>query len=190
MAKHTFKREPKVAYIHPDAVTSGGQKQDHSRPRKRSNGTAKGTIHDDHGITEDESLPSLPVLNEKQYKRLAGNVPFISAAALRAYIEEHAAPLAKVMAIANGERIPLHNHNDPGTPLDHTPSWDEQKEAIYKLLPKVAPDLKLVEAVNSKGETGQDEIIDKLIDSITQLAYAKQGEDAIPVTISNGDGKD
>lgn len=104
-------------------------------------------------------------------------VPLVTASALRAYIERQARPLEKVIRIANGQEVNGHN-----------PSWDDQKAAIYKLVDKVAPDLRAVEVTHEIGDTDEsstDRTVTKLVEALANLAYAKRAEGAIPLTIGD-----
>jgi hypothetical protein len=108
-------------------------------------------------------------------------VPLVTASALRAYIERQARPLEKVIRIANGQEVNGHN-----------PSWDDQKAAIYKLVDKVAPDLRAVEVthdVQDGADTGTEQTVNKLVDALTRLALAKRSEEAAVLTIENDGGQ-
>lgn len=107
-------------------------------------------------------------------------VPLVTASALRAYIERQARPLEKVIRIANGQEVNGHN-----------PSWDDQKAAIYKLVDKVAPDLRAVEVTHEAGtdESTTNQTVGKLVDALTKLAFAKRAEAAVPITIEDDGGK-
>jgi hypothetical protein len=104
-------------------------------------------------------------------------VPLVTASALRAYIERQARPLEKVIRIANGQEVNGHN-----------PSWDDQKAAIYKLVDKVAPDLRAVEVTHEVGDTDEstaDRTVTKLVEALANLAYAKRAEGAVPLTLGD-----
>ena len=104
---------------------------------------------------------------------------------LREFIERQASPLAKVIAFANGESIT----NRDGTIL--VPNQDAQITAIYKLLPKVAPDLKVVEAAPDdpdSDETQSSEIIGKLIDALSGMAERKRDEEDTSVVLEHDGG--
>ncbi len=125
----------------------------------------------------------LEVLDERTFNQRIANIPFVSALALRAYIEEKAQPLAKTIALANGEKV-----------NGVQPSWDDQKQAIRDLLPKVAPDLKQVEVTyrGSPDEDGADTgetIANRVVERLTQLAYGKRAQEAVTVTSSYDRGK-
>lgn len=129
-----------------------------------------------------DAAKSLELLDERTFNQRIANIPFVSSLALRAYIEEKAAPLAKTIAMANGERV---NGNQP--------SWDDQKQAIRDLLPKVVPDLKQVEVTyggdDGKGEGSSEIIAQKVVERLTQLAYGKRASEALPVAVSHDEGE-
>ena len=108
-------------------------------------------------------------------------VPLVTASALRAYIERSARPLEKLIRIANGQQV-----------NNHQPSWDDQRQAIYKLVDKVAPDLRAVEVthdVDPDSESGTQRTVHKLVDALTQLAFAKRADEALPATLENDGGQ-
>lgn len=127
----------------------------------------------------DPNLPVLEVLPERDWCRKVAHVPFISTVALRAFIEAEASPLRKVIAMANGHEV-----------NGIKPSWDDQKYAIYALLPKVAPDLKSVEVVHSDGDGNAGaQLVDKLVDTLAKLALAKRAGGTQPITIEHDAGQ-
>lgn len=103
-------------------------------------------------------------------------VPLVTASALRAYVERMARPLEKIIRIANGQEV-----------NGHQPSWDDQKSAIYKLVDKVAPDLRAVEVTHdvANDESNSERTVNKLVEALAKLAYAKRAEGAL--TITQGD---
>ena len=143
----------------------------------KAKGKAKGPQAAGRGGTiENETLPLLKTDVKEMWKRYGGNLPFASSYILREFIERQASPLAKVIAFANGESIT---------------NQDAQITAIYKLLPKVAPDLKVVEAAPDdpdSDETQSSEIIGKLIDALSGMAERKRDEEDTSVVLEHDGG--
>lgn len=137
--------------------------------------------------------PLMEVLAQEEWSKKAGSIPFVSTFALRAYIESQAAPLRKVMMMANGQPIP--QFDDKGELTGYMqPSWDDQKEAIYKLLPRVAPELRSVEVTydtDPEDKSGQKaDILQAICDGLNELAHAKRAGKPLPAAIEHDHGEE
>lgn len=149
------------------------------------------------GVIASEFTPSEPVLENKRggekgprllmpttfdEASYTVSVPMITAANLRMYIERQARPLEKLIRIANGQTV-----------NGIQPAWDDQKEAIYKLVDKVAPDLKAVEVthdVDPESTQGSSGTVNKLVNALTELALAKRAGEAVTITQGDVPSKD
>lgn len=114
------------------------------------------------------------------------NVDGVSAQsfAMRRFIESRTGVLQKVMDLANGVR-----------PDRSRASWEEQKEAIYKLLPKVAPDLKSLDVVMDPSEQDREQsnelahsLFGRLIEGFAEVAHARATEEPEPTSGSDDGG--
>lgn len=146
------------------------------------------------GVTEKKpGAVTLKTLPQREYAERTGGFPWTSSLALRAYIEEHAAPLRKTIAMANGQ--PIERLDEDGNVVGTvTPSWDDQKKAINDLLPKVAPDLKQAEVTYDDGKGGErqesDDVVNKVVDTLRTLAYARRVPETIPGVARRVEGEE
>lgn len=140
-----------------------------------------------------DKAKQLEVRQQEEWSRKSGNIPFVSTLAIRAYIEKEAAPLRKVIMLANGQPIP--KFDEHGKVIGSiTPTWEDQKDAIYKLLPRVAPELRSVEVQyddgSGKNSEQQADLLESICEGLNQLAHAKRSGQPLPVAFSDDKGSE
>lgn len=103
--------------------------------------------------------------------------------ALADYIETKAQVLDKVLALANGHPLTIFRPTENGMPEEVLwyPDPETQREALYALLPKVAPDLKAMEITvgTDAGQGEQQQLFDKIIGALTDVAHRRATSEVV-----------